>query len=75
MQDLLTNLASSGVLGAILALVIFAYQRKDQQYREVQEARVTDSSKVLATVLEMQEKWQVTLTALERAVDRLPKDR
>ena len=69
--DALTGIAGSGVIGAILVIVLVAYSKKDRAYQAVQEARVQDARKVISTVLEMQEKWQATLVALERAVDRL----
>lgn len=71
MDEAISTIASSGVLGALLIIVLFAYARKDKEYRDVQEARVTDARKVTTTILEMQEKWQATINALERAVDKL----
>jgi len=74
-EDAIANIASSGVLGALLVIVLLAYGRKDKEYKDVQEARVTDARKVTTTILEMQEKWQTTINMLERAVDKLgPKE-
>jgi|688.fasta_scaffold66028_10 hypothetical protein len=72
-EDVTSVLLNSGspVLGAVVLVLGYAYWKQAQALATVQEARVQDAQRVATTLLEMQDKWQVSLNDLTQAVERL----
>ena len=64
MPDAVAALISAGPLGAIIVTLAIAYWRKDQQHKQVQEARVEDAKKVVGTLLELNNKWHAVVNDL-----------
>jgi hypothetical protein len=71
-EEAIGQLAGSGVLGAILVVLGWAYHRQGQELAKVQEARVGDAKRVVETLLTLQDRWQGTVNDLTDAVHRLP---
>lgn len=72
MEEAVGQLAGSGVLGAILVVLGWAYYRQGQELAKVQEARVGDAKRVVETLLTLQDRWQGTVNDLTDAVHSLP---
>lgn len=71
MEDAVSAIAATGVPGALLVILGFAYWQLTQKLAAVQEARVADAQKVAAAALEREEKWQGTLTDLTKAIENV----
>jgi len=65
------TLISAGPLGAIIVILFIAYWRQSKALAEAQQARVADAQKVTTDLLELNEKWLVTLNSLTAAVHEL----
>lgn len=72
MDEAARQIASSGILGAILVVLGTAYYRQGVALAAVQESRVADAQKVAQTLLAMQDRWQSVIGDLTDAVQRLP---
>lgn len=70
-EDAVSAIAASGIPGALLVVLGFAYWQLMQKLTAVQEARVADAQKVAAAALEREEKWQATLVDLTKAIENM----
>ncbi len=64
MEGLISELTQFGIIGIILALVLYLYIRKDAELSKIQEDRVKDNKEVL-------EKFAVLSKELKETVERL----
>lgn len=71
MEEAARQIASSGILGAILVVLSWAYYKQGQALEAVHSARVADAQKVAQTLLDLAERWNAALNDLTNAVDRL----
>lgn len=62
------QIASSGVLGAILVVLGYAYWKQGEALAAAQAARVADAQRVASTLLEMQAEWLGAINELTEAV-------
>lgn len=69
-ETILTQLASTGVVGALLVVALVALQRKDQEAREESRARVEDSQRFLTLAVDLQAKVTQAVHALTEIVDK-----
>jgi hypothetical protein len=67
----LAELASHGVLGALVVVLGVAYTRLQKQVQEIMQARVDDAQKVATTLMDLQEKWMQRVDALTTAIEGL----
>ncbi len=79
MDETFRQIASSGILGAILVVLALEYRKQSQALAAVQEARVTDAKKYAETQLSNNERWQASVNdltgAIERFMDRIERHR
>lgn len=71
MDEAVRQIASSGLLGAILVVLGVAYWKQSQALAAVQEARVADAQKVAQTLLSLQDRWQQAISELTKAVEKM----
>ena len=71
MEEATSNLASSGVLGSLVVVLVGVCIWLVRKLDAVQEARVEDAKKVATDSLAREEKWQTTLKELTDAVEKL----
>lgn len=71
MDEAVRQIASSGLLGAILIVLGVAYWKQGQALAAVQESRVADAQKVAQTLLSMQDRWQQAISELTKAVEKM----
>ena len=69
--DAISAFLSAGPLGAVIIALGIALQRLNAQLKEAQDARVDDAKKVTKTLLELNDKWNATVTELATAVREL----
>lgn len=71
MDEAVRQIASSGLLGAIVVVLGIAYWKQAQALSAVQEARVADAQKVAQTLLSLQDRWQQSINELTKAVEKM----
>lgn len=69
MEDAVAAIVSSGIPGALLVVLGYAYYRLSQDLKASQEARVTDAQRVSKDVLDREDKWVAVLTDLTNAIE------
>ena len=69
--DAISALLSAGPLGAVIVALGVALFKLNGQLKEAQDARVEDAKKVTKTLLELNDKWNATVTELATAVREL----
>jgi len=70
-DEAIRQIASSGLLGAIVIVLGVAYWKQSQALAAVQEARVADAQKVAQTLLSIQDRWQQAVADLTKAVEKM----
>jgi hypothetical protein len=69
--DIASTLIQAGPLGAIILALGFAYWRQGKELGATQDKRVEDAKKVTDTLLDLNDKWNATVTTLTAAVNDL----
>ena len=70
-ENIAATLIQAGPLGAVILALGVAYYKQSGELRRAQEARVEDAKKVTKTLLELNDKWNTTVSALTAAVKEL----
>ena len=63
-EELIADIASQGILGILLAVVLYAYWRKDCECSEIQKARLND-------MREVKDQYTNLITEINSTLDRL----
>ncbi len=69
-ETALAQLASSGVLGVFLVLVLLALRAKDTALREESKARVDDAQRMLTLAIQLQKEVTTTVAALTEIMEK-----
>lgn len=69
MDEAVSAIVSSGIPGALLVVLGYAYWRQAQDLKATQEARVADAQKFAKDSLEREDKWVDVLKDLAVAVE------
>ena len=70
MDEAVSAIVSSGIPGALLVVLGYAYWKKEQDFKATQEARVADAQKFAKDSLEREDKWVGVLTDLTNELER-----
>lgn len=63
-EDLITNIASQGLLGVLLVIITYAYYRKDCEMTELQNDRLNDMK-------EVKDQYTTLVKEINSTLDRL----
>lgn len=74
-QPALSQLASTGVVGAVLALALIALWLKDRDLRAESVARVEDAQRMLDLAMKLQKELTLAVTALTEVAKELKLER
>ncbi len=69
-ESALAQLASSGVLGLFLVLVLLALKQKDAAYTTEAKARVDDAQRMLTLAIQLQKEVTTTVAALTEIMEK-----
>ncbi|MCP4204265.1 MAG: hypothetical protein GY769_20300 [bacterium] len=70
-EGVVNTLLSAGPLGAVIVALGIALVVQNRQLSKAQDARVADAKKVTAMLLELNDKWNTTVSDLAAAVKEL----
>ena len=71
--QLFTQIASTGVVGVLLVVVLLAYRQKDRELKEEQQARIADAKSYLDLAMKLQEQVIIAVQKLSEIVEYLEK--
>lgn len=69
--DIVATLLGAGPLGAVIAAMGYALWRQTGELRASQEARVQDAQKVADMLLNLNDKWNASISELADAIKEL----
>ncbi len=70
-ETALTQLASSGVLGVFLVLVLLALRQKDADFKVEAKARIDDAQRMLTLAMALQKDVTVAVAALTEIMETI----
>lgn len=74
-ETALDQLASTGIIGALLALTLYALWRKDRDLRAESAARVEDAQRMLDLAMRLQKELTLAVNALTEVARELKLER